>query len=182
MEKESVKKEINDAFERSVYPGDQNIAINKKDLEYEHLKDFIGVNWHQITVDFIVPKHTSSLCFMTPLAFCYYMPAYMSISVENYVESDIVPDNLVHALTIRTQCDLDKLNTIKEHLGANNSSLGDVDEEVVWFYERINNFTHRQKNTICKYLLFLIQEHSADYPDNAPQIAIDRYWKFFMEK
>ena len=88
MEIESLKKEINDAFERSVYPGDQNIAINKKDLEYEHLKDFIGVNWHQISVDFIVPKHTSSLCFMTPLAFCYYMPAYMSISVENYVESD----------------------------------------------------------------------------------------------
>ena len=174
---------ITEAFKDTPYPGNNNIAIHERDLEFESLDEFIGLDWRDITVNFLSPKHTSSLCFMTPVAYLYYLPAYMLASIEDYEESDLIPDNLVSDFTLPKQQELDELSAFIYNITQNEKDITrfNIDEEKAWFTERTNSFSDEQKNAIYQYLKYLNDEHAEDYPDNEPQVAIDRYWKNYSD-
>lgn len=178
-------EEIKAAFSEIRYPGDDNIALNKRNLEYESLKDFLGLDWRDININFIFPKHVDSLCYMTPQAFSYFVPGYMLASIENYEWIDTVPDNLVSYFTFPSQRDIQGLNSfIKQACIQDNVPITEItfDDDVSIFYGRMKYFSQRQKQEIYKFLQFLIQEHGDDFPNNEPQLAIDRYWTIFQEK
>lgn len=178
LNRERLIIEINKAFESNVYPGNGNIAQNERDLEFESLEEFIGVDWRDITVDFIVPKHSSSLCLLTPSAFAYYVPTYMLASIKDYDNSDVIPNNLVGYFTVPCQEDIDELLSDLGKVGIAPKSLinYDVDEMASLFYERVSFFSKEQRHAIYEYLLFLKENHSADFPHNEPKRAIDRHW------
>jgi hypothetical protein len=75
--------------------------------EYQDIAEpFLGKQQQSITLEFALENH-EALSFFTLRAFQYYLPAYMRV-VLLYPgkESDILPEHLLHDLTLPTQSNL----------------------------------------------------------------------------
>jgi len=81
-----LREEIELAFTDTPYPGDDNIAgpNDEGTLEYFSGKTWKGHSARELR------KHSSSLYFLTPDAFRYFLPAYMVAAVEQPDEADII--------------------------------------------------------------------------------------------
>jgi hypothetical protein len=117
--KDEMIQEIDKAFKDTPYPGDDRIVTAYRDYEDESLSDFVGKDWRDTGIDLLCPascpnKHSSSLCFMTPEAFVYYLPAYMTVSVSHYEELDLLPNNVIYGLTPSSLGDAIRLKQLQE--------------------------------------------------------------------
>jgi hypothetical protein len=67
-------------------------------------EEFAGRTWKSLTLEFL-RRHTLAIFLMTPEAFRYYLPAYMSVSITNPDEADVIPETLVSALNPSAKVD-----------------------------------------------------------------------------
>ena len=63
---------------------------------------FAGRRWEDVSLDVLRDEYdgdaSACLCFMSPQAFWYYLPAYMLIAIDAYDEADVVGHAAVNAL------------------------------------------------------------------------------------
>lgn len=105
---------------------------------------------------------------MTPEAFRFYIPAYLSIVIKEFEKSDVLPLNTVLALTSPIEVNkLDKFNLMQSHPIIGN------------FIERISGFNQQQCQAIRYYLEYLNIEKKNYFINNESQVAIERYWFIF---
>jgi len=159
---QQLKDEIECAFQDIPYPGDDNIAANKRDEYLERLAEFKGKHWKDLTFEFLVPKH-SSMIFFTTEAFQFYLPAFLIVSAEFYYESDALSVNTIRDLVLP---DGGKYERWKEN----------CDE----FYKRFEPLNAGQKKAIRSFLEFIRDMYL--YPEdtlcNNHLIALERYWQY----
>src|SRR3954453_4178069 len=67
-------------------------------------EEFAGRTWKSLTLEFL-RRHSLAIFLMTPEAFRYYLPAYMSVSITNPDEADVIPETLVSALNPSAKVD-----------------------------------------------------------------------------
>lgn len=152
-----LKDEISEAFKDVPYPGDDNIATTKRDEQLEHLAEFKGKHWKELTFEFLVPRHWSSMHFMTLEAYRFYLPAFLMISAEFYYESDVLVEYTLRDLVLPLE---------KE----SESSLRRE------FVERFGSMTAQQKRAIRLFLEFIRDAYPHDPIYNDHNIALERYW------
>ena len=63
---------------------------------------FAGKSWKEISAKLLRNEYigdgSACLAFMSPKAFRYYLPAYMTIAITEYDDADMVADTAVYAL------------------------------------------------------------------------------------
>jgi hypothetical protein len=196
-----VLQKINSAFQAISYPGDLHIVYDNSGYHLECMEireAFAGKHWSDLKLETLVYQN-SALSFMTPEAFRFYLPAYLSIVINKFDKTDILPDNIVLTLTLPVQSDsLHKLNIIQQHSrnylhGTNPISnelqeiinqilideMSNSNQRVHRFFERVSGFNQQQCQAIRYFLEYLSSEKQDDFIHNEPQVAIDRYWFIF---
>ncbi|MHC4692285.1 MAG: DUF6714 family protein [Planctomycetota bacterium] len=156
-----LKDEIEGAFRDIPYPGDDNIAANKRDEYEEGLAEFKGKHWKDITFEFLVPYHKSSAHFLTPEAYRFYLPAYLMVVAEYYYESDALSGNIIRDLVLPDEGKYEKWKR-------------NCDE----FYERFEPLNAEQKRAIRSFLEFIRDVYPYDPIYNDHVVALERYWQY----
>ena len=155
-----LKEKILEAFADVSYPGDDQLVTHSDCFERDAIRTFFkGKHWRDINLEWLNREYSQdpSAClgFMTPQAFRYYLPAYLLISIDNFTESDVIPEATVWKLTA------------PEHAGS------DMDR----FMERMEGLTKKQVQAIRTFLEFWKAEHVQDHESrNDSVIALQRYW------
>ncbi len=154
-----VKEAIARAFDDVSYPGDDEIAhCYPGDCNFEQLdliKRFKGKHWKKVN---LTTLHNSSTSFFTPHAFRFYLPAYMLLSIDEYKEADVIPDEIV--------CSLDPVF---------NQKSGRTEK----FNETIKLLTTEQRSAIRLFLEYLRDRHGEDFPSSL--FDLDRLIAFYAE-
>ena len=158
---QQLKNEIEQAFKDIPYPGDDNIAVNKRDEDLEGLAEFKGKHWKDLTFEFLVPYHKSSTHFFTPEAYQFYLPAYLMVAAEYYFESDVLSDYIIKDLMLPCEGKYEKWQR-------------NCDE----FYQRFEPLNAEQKRAIKSFLEFIRDMYSKDIPCDDHLLALERYWQY----
>ena len=154
-----LKDEIEGAFQDVPYPGDDNIAANKRDEYEEGLAAFKGKHWKDITFEFLVPYLKSSATFFTPEAYRFYLPAYLMVVAEYYFESDVLSDFIIWGLILPFEGECEPW---------------EIDE----FHKRFDSLTAKQKKAIKSFLEFIRDVYPYDPIYNDHVVALERYWQY----
>jgi hypothetical protein len=181
-------RQIRLAWEKMPYPGDDNLAGRTSGCpsEYSYIEDyFSGKHWTEITLDGLRRDYPgpedACLSFMSPRAFRFYLPAFLSMAVQY---RDQAPDSAVPALCPpRENAELYRLaEEAHREAGLEDVSNPFAPEQVrarrKWWNERTAGFGAQQRQAIVSFLEYMFQEHGDDYPatDRTLQEALD-YWK-----
>jgi len=150
---EFVKKEIQTAFLNIEYPGDNHLLYHPT-CEHEECLEikriFTGKIWKNIKLEDI-QYQDYVFSFFSTKAYRYYLPAFMIIVLDNYIEADVVAQAVVYKLTPPT----------KDHK-----------PRKAWLDETVSGFNEIQKTAI-KLFLETIRDY---YGDEWAEIALKNVW------
>lgn len=186
---------INEAFGNVPYPGDEQIVRDNSGfhLECEKIKSLLkGKDWRDVSFD-TLKRLRSALPFLSAQGFRYYLPAFMVMSIINFHESDIIPDEVIRTLTLPDAADVDRIQKLatlypemqpfpsEEWLQILKTMVNTYNngEQERAFFERISGFNAAQSSIICEFLEYMKDVHGQDFPNEEPETAIKRYWYLF---
>ncbi|RDH86395.1 MAG: hypothetical protein DIZ78_09505 [endosymbiont of Escarpia spicata] len=156
---------ITEAFSYAVYPGDDALVPHvDRDLERQGIMEFFkGKPWEDLSLQSIDSGYpgegSACLFFMTDEAARDYLPAYMSISLDDFEEAEFFADAVVRVLTPQIASK----------------------EAFVQFVAWAEYFTQAQREVISQYLLYMTENHADDFQvEGAPDIALKRFWRKFL--
>ncbi len=95
---DSIIASICGAFADTKYPGDGNLIPKGDRLAAEVAAAFRGKIWQTVSRDEVC-AHCDDLALMTPLAFHYFIPAYMVHCLRTPLEVNTACTSVVHDLT-----------------------------------------------------------------------------------
>jgi hypothetical protein len=189
---DDLSKLIDEAFVGIPYPGDDHLLIDMSGahLEGERIRSaFAGRDWRDISVD-TINANRSALAFLSAAAYAFYLPAFLKAAVTQYDLVDILPNEVIATLTVPDELDLARIEAEAE-AGRPLPTVSDAEwADVVEtlragyrsgllarvFLDRIAQFDRRQQRAIRRFLEHMRDAHGADFPDRAPEIALERYW------
>ena len=79
-----VLKKLMSSFQLLTYPGDLNLVYDNTGYHLECVdiqQAFVGKHWSELSQETLI-KENSALSFLTPVAFRFYLPAYLSIVIR----------------------------------------------------------------------------------------------------
>lgn len=185
-----VLEKLTSSFQTLPYPGDLNLVYDNtgNHLECVEIQQaFAGKHWSELSQETLV-RENSALSFLTPEAFRFYLPAYLSIVVREFEKTDILPEVTVQYLTLPVEADdLNKLSYIQQESNETKLELSQflIDElsrsnqRVHQFMERMSGLNQQQGQAIRYYLEYLKAEKNDYFFSNEPEMAIERYWFIF---
>ena len=148
IDKEELIQMISDAFSDTHYPGDENIVYDNSGNDPESVEiaqDFRGLKWQDVP-NATLAWNKGSFGFFTVEALRYYFPAYLLISVTDYIEADVIPLNIFGKVT----------------------PPEDSEEKSEAFHHFINGFSREQKQAIKMFLMYMHENYEADYLIDSP--------------
>jgi hypothetical protein len=185
-----VLDKLTSSFQTLPYPGDLNLVYDNTgyDLECVDIQQaFAGKHWSELSQETLI-RESSALAFLTPEAFRFYLPAYLSNVVREFDESDALPEISVYYLTLPVEADsLINLSCIQQQSNETKlevsqfliEELSRSNQKVHQFMERMSGFNQQQGQAIRYYLEYLKAEKNDYLFSNEPEIAIERYWFIF---
>lgn len=161
---EELTARIEGAFAEVPYPA--RGLVDGHDGESIEIADAFRLKrWQDLDIDFLCHAHMEDIFLLSDEAFRYFLPGYMKVSVLYYDQADLVPDCVVHALTMPGPEDWRE------------------DDPKILFHDKIDflrkmrPFTAEQKRVIREFLEYMDRVHGEDYPDHDPKVALQRYWE-----
>lgn len=126
---------------------------NGSSLEHLQVEAFFkGKLWGDINLDGFnkyIGDPSACLSFMTPEAFKYYLPAYLSISIKDYSVADVIPESTIYKI----------------------EKLTDQENQ-----EYLDAFNLDQKKMIAMFLDYMYRQHGDDFATDFAQKALSSYW------
>lgn len=160
---EFLRRLIYIAFEKTVYPGDDNLVIGMyppKMPDYVAVYDlYKGHKWHSFNDDFFYShgEVQSSIGFLTPKAFVYYLPAFMLYIISDEWSNDI--NGLIDDLF----CELDyEKRSLQSLIFSHMSEIQSQSVALFLDFMVLNN---------CKYTGFYVEDLKR---------IINEYWREFL--
>jgi hypothetical protein len=161
MNVEAIRSQILDAWQTSRPLPAEAIGYPGEGLHLERdavVQFFAGKSWEEISWNELLKyKGDCSAClsFMSPEAYRYYLPSYMLVALDHYLESDVSADSAWWSLAPPTDPMLNQ-----------------------YWVDRVVGFSQAQKEAILSFLQFILSEHSSDYASSIEYIhnAV-AYWK-----
>ena len=181
---------LDESFGHEPHPGESHIVHNNSgyDLEAVGIREaFKAHTWQTLPAEVLLHEQ-SALGFLSKTGFKHYLPAYLRLALRQYEAADMIPDNLMLALTLPTEADivLSALDIRRYGLDENmpgvdwndilQSRLRNLDQETHDFIDRYRQFSHTQGRVIYQFLAFMRDEHGPDFQRKEPETAIERYW------
>jgi hypothetical protein len=114
--------------------------------------------WEDVP-DRLIEENDSALCFLDPMGFRYYLPAYMVWSLRNHETSETFSHN--HPI-----CSL---------------ALSDSGSMRRWQLELFQVFNDTQAKAICIFLRFMAQRDELIVCVDEARAALDAYWGKFCD-
>jgi hypothetical protein len=185
-----VLEKLTSSFQTLPYPGDINLVYDNtgNHLECVEIQQaFAGKHWSELSQETLV-RENSALSFLTPEAFRFYLPAYLSIVVREFEKTDILPEATVQYLTLPVEADdLNKLSYVQQESNELQFELSQFlieelsrsNRKVHNFMERMSGLNPQQCQAIRYYLEYLKSEKNDYFFSNEPEIAMERYWFTF---
>ncbi len=170
MQKSELIEEIKKVFGKTSFPKDTPIVYNQSKIalypdfdleESDIIKVFEGKNWWEVDIDKMIYEN-GALPLLSNEAFLYYLPAYMTLIIEDPGRADILWDSTVYNLTLPTEHGYYR----KEE---------DLPKMQESFYNRMEGFSKEQKVCIRHFLEY---SHNLDSKDTE-MLAIENYWGKF---
>ena len=95
----SVMRAIEMAFADNPYPADKGL-LHPQCMDDEDIRDFYGrTTWLNIPGE-VIDRNNASLCFFSPEAYRFYLPAYLIWALRNFDSSDsFTVDSTIYSLT-----------------------------------------------------------------------------------
>lgn len=161
-----VMRQIEDAFDRLQYPGDDRIVNHHQGPpEWEPQRTwqaFRGKHWHDVIDPIFLERHYYSLSFLSHEGLRFYLPAFMITAILRFDESFEWMNGLLFTLYP------------PEWSG---SSLKRWDEFV-------GLLTLEQKGAVRAFLEYIHQQHPDEFwmpdpPHNRILLALANYWNQF---
>ena len=145
MESDQIRMRLVERIERAfadvVYPGDDHLVKNPKELESMVLqKSFRGEHWTTISLPTLMDQR-AGLPLLTPEAFVFFVPAYLHASVVYPDDVDVIPESIVSRLTPRAE-------------------PGDGEK---WFRAVMAALTPAQKQTIRLFMEYWFEQIPAEF-------------------
>ncbi len=150
---EFVKTEIKTAFSNIKFSGDDNILYDNACQHEECLEIkliFTGKKWEEIKLEDIQYKDYV-FSFFSQEAYYYYLPAFMIIVLDSYIEANVVSQAVVYRLTPPTN---------------------DYKPRKKWRDKTVSGFNEIQKKAI-KLFLETLRDF---YGDEWAEIALENVW------
>lgn len=164
-------QELKTAFGDMPYPGAECIVNDwgVNDLERKRIREeFSGYeNWLDVPRELLLQER-DALPLFEPQGFRFYLPAYMLFTIEDYDGADMIPESIVHSLT-----------------------LPDAGTELYEFVrERLVLFSEKQRKAVLHFLEYLERCHAVDFTDicvddwcsATPRRAIERWCRLVTEE
>jgi hypothetical protein len=141
-----IRQRIEAAFADAQPPDERNITVCNCVECNEIAATFQGKHWNEIPLD-LLRYNSEAMCFFTPEAYRYYLPAYMMASLQDYIAADTITEFIVYGLIAPAEA-----------------------SRVQVYRQKMEGFTSLQRNAIESFLQFL----KAQYPGHDPLGDIDR--------
>jgi hypothetical protein len=153
-EAEELRREVQEAFRRRPYPGDDAIARRRPGCAGQEAEEvwqrYHGKDWKQIVADGRQRNLRDDLGFLTFEGFVYYLPAFLELSLD-----------------AERRFDLD---------GTLASFLWSFPEEVA------SRLEPREKRVVVRVLEYLAGEFDErGYVRNDARAALEHYWAYFTD-
>jgi hypothetical protein len=183
MDKSSVIIKINDAFPIANPPANNHIVKGMSGEAMEIRAMLSGKRWNELKIEVLV-RQNSALGFLTDEAFCYYIPAYLLLLLQDLRAADILASSVIRHLTLPVEVDAIFLANFLAQSGNLTNDLSKFLQEelrnsssrVGGFIQRMKRFTQPQGEAINEFLKFLAEQHADYYDEGEPSIARTRYW------
>ena len=159
MNSEELLSQIEKAFGDLSKPEKNEIASDTSGyhLECNQVAEyFAGKAWREITAQLLWSEYigdgSACLSFMSPQAFVYYLPTYMTIAINEYEHADVIADSAIYALTPEKEEDLKD-----------------------WWKERISVLNSKQIICIISFTKYMLENHEDDYLEDSLN-ETHRFW------
>jgi len=185
-----------DAFASRPRPLDTQILVSLPRVQYEHRKlgQFLArITPRKLTAEEMRYEIGGDLVMLTPEAFRYFLPAFLSASVNSYESVDFFVDVLIGTLTKPSRPDIvesydylaqrspglpdDMLELLREQ----QLEYFDSGEQLAQFHERFDSLTVEEGKAVLAFLVALKEYYDKDFPFGELDKAIDRYWSRYFE-
>jgi len=160
-------------------------------LEAEQIKKILGGRHWRDTPFETLSEIPSALSFLSPAEYRFYLPAFMVFSVTDFDRANPIPHEVVQSLTLPNLADLERTQKLGElclevqpfsnqewqqvlTVLKENHRNGVLEKA---FFERVSGFNDLQNHAILRFLEYMKDFHSDEFPNGEPQRAIERYWR-----
>jgi hypothetical protein len=125
--------------------------VSSNDPESEEVKAaFRGKTWQSLSLDLLL-SNREGLYLLTPEAYRYYFPAYMTVSLKYFETADLLPHTVIFSLTLKAE-ENEKIR--------NYTSL------------RLRAFSLKELLAIEKYIEFMQKEHKENFLESQLENAL----------
>lgn len=156
---DEVAEQIEGAFSRESYPGDNHLTEGSS-LEAGDVSSFLkGRRWQDFRVEELARNH-ESLFFMTPEAVRYYIPAFLIASVRHYDDSDKIPSTLLFFLNPFSMTDSNYQSRFKQ---------------------RFEPFTDSERSALIAFLEYIRDTHAEDFPMGAEKDEASQLLEWWVQ-
>lgn len=186
---------IDNIFGQMSYPGDGHIVYDNSGvhLECKEIKEALkGRHWRNVSFE-TLEKLNTALPFLSQEGYRFYLPAFMVFSVSDFYRADIIPYEVISSLTRPITSDMERIRQMvmlqpeMQHVSedeweqifkimAETYQSGSLEDN---FFSRVSGFSLPQCKIIRQFLEYMRDVFEEEFPNQEPQIAIDRYWYMF---
>lgn len=143
--------------------------LEGNDLERKQIREGFSryENWQDVSRELLLQER-DALPLFEPQGFRFYLPAYMLFVLEDYEGADMIPESIVHSLT-----------------------LPDAGTELYEFVrERLVLFNEEQRKAVLHFLEYLERCYAEDFTDICvgdwcsvtPRRAIERWCRLITDE
>jgi hypothetical protein len=150
-----VKLDIERSFADAPPPEFSEIVYDDspRHLEGQWIRNSLaGCHWQKLTCADLL-EHEASIYFMTPVAFRFFLPAYLICSL-NPIEADAVADSIINSLS-------------PPPLG-----VGTTEE----FMSRISLLQSDELSSVASFFRYFDTYHRDSYPDDIVHRSLEQFW------
>ncbi len=159
MEPLQIIEQIKHAFASVLYPGDDNIVPKTQYDDETQITEaeLLGKRWNELTLLVEDFSYGFSLSFLTPMAYHYYLPAFLISSVELEEDANIVSET-IWSLTPPEE--------------SNNNGV---------FYSRMVLLTPEQHSAIAVFVGFFIENNPQKFRLKSGMRNLERIKNFWLK-
>lgn len=186
-------RQIDAAFGALPYPGDDAIVAPDMQDDPEALevrRAFAGKHWRDVPFD-ALEQVSWALPFLSPVAYQFYLPAFLTFALIDYQRANPVPHEVVQSLLPPSSRDLEGIRALAElHPDAPPFSEAGWSEALTTlerghasgvlardFLARATRLDQPQAAAVLTFLEHVRECHGEDFPNGEPTQAIDRHWR-----
>ncbi len=183
MDKNQLASALRTHFPAAPTPPADELVTDTSGEAVEIKKAFLRQIWTDVPKETLAYHH-SAIAYFTDRAFRYYLPAFLTLMLEDMDAADMLTTSLIRHLTLPTQVETMRLVRFTNQSGLNSKGiqefllqeLKESTRNVHLFISRMHLLNKEQGSCVHTFLRVMNDEHPEYYAESEPLTAVERYW------